>query len=259
MKQLLTVLIPTSPIPSHPDTAILDETIKNIRQYTDAEIILMVDGVHESLQHRAREYEQYVKNVTKKKDAGDYGAMTILINGTHTHQAAMTRYALDHFVKTPLIMFCEHDTSPIGDIPLDDLCFLIDLHGLINCIRFNIFEQIPNEHKYLMIDKEPQFAQAGYAQYGKEDKKVTAWLTRTIQWSQRPHIAKTGWYRSILHKYFKPGQVTMIEDVMHSVVQTEYDMRKEDIFGLAIYTPEGNQLRSYHSDGRGLDVKIIEG
>jgi hypothetical protein len=46
---------------------------------------------------------------------------------------------------------------------------------------------------------------------------------------------------------------------MHSVVQTEYERLGKDTFGLAIYTPEGNQLRSYHSDARGTDEKIITG
>jgi len=41
------------------------------------------------------------------------------------------------------------------------------------------------------------------------------------------------------------------------VVQVEYDKRGRDTFGLAIYTPTGNQLRSFHMDGRGDDLKII--
>ena len=55
----ITVVIPTSPIPSHPSTDILDETIFNTRQYTGARIIIMFDGVHESLAHRKEDYENY--------------------------------------------------------------------------------------------------------------------------------------------------------------------------------------------------------
>lgn len=237
----LTVLIPTSPIPSHPSTAILDETISNIRKYTDAKIIIMFDGVHESLESRREAYEEYYSVVFMKKEL--YGNCTIVRFPEHNHQSMMTRYVLCNLVKTPLVMFCEHDTSPIGDIPFEDICNWIESSGNINCIRFNIFEKTPAEHDYLML---------GYASF----RGVMA--RKTIQWSQRPHIAKTEWYIKILETYFKDqNQRSMIEDVMHSVVQTAYEAQGQDTFGLAIYTPEGNQLRSYHSDGRGQDEKII--
>lgn len=256
MRKDLTVLIPTSPIPSHPSTAILDETIANIRKYTDARIIIMCDGVHESLRHREEDYKQYRMKVLEKELAGDYGDCFTYIFSDHKHQAMMTKFLLDNFVKTPLIMFCEHDTSPIGEIPFNDICELVATKdGIIDCLRFNIFHKIPDEHQYLMLDKEPIM----YHQRIKGG--VTECLincVRTIQWSQRPHIAKTDWYRKILATWFPEGKRTMIEDVMHSVVQVQYEQHGIDTFGLAIYTPEGNQLRSYHADGRGEDEKIIE-
>ena len=249
----LTVLIPTSPIPSHPSTGILDETIRNIRKYTDARIIILFDGVHASLLHRKDDYMKYIENVISNIDIGAYGECRImrfvddplfdLSQTTHRHQAKMTRAVLG-IINTSLTMFVEHDTSPIGDIPFKEICDIICTSDEINCVRFNIFDKIPDEHQYLMLGQ-------------KEYNGIP--LTRTIQWSQRPHIAKTNWYRDILSRYFQSDQRTMIEDVMHSIVQVEYNEKGEDAFGLAIYTPEGNQLRSYHSDGRGSDEKIITG
>lgn len=248
MNDNITVLIPTSPIPSHPSTAILDETIANIRKYTNAEILIMFDGVHESLKHRTDDYHEYRSNVFKNINDGKYGRVDCYHATSHMHQAWMTRDVLQR-VKTPLIMFCEHDTSPIGKIPFDKLLSILESKTLwINCIRFNIFEQIPKEHEYLMLDRE---------QFGIGEEEI--FLTRTIQWSQRPHIAKTNWYRGIVAEFFRPDEKSMIEDVMHSVVQTQYHDIGYDTFGLNIYTPEGNQLRSYHSDGRGSDEKIITG
>jgi hypothetical protein len=247
MSNNITVLIPTSPIPSHPSTAILDETIANIRKYTDAEIIIMQDGVHESLQHRLLDYQKYCSIVNKRMHDGSYGNCRVIPFPEHNHQSMMTRYVLCNLVKTPLVMFCEHDTSPIGDIPFDDICQLIGV--TLNCVRFNIFHEIPDEHRYLMLGK---------TEVVLNDPIRRHFFERTIQWSQRPHIAKTEWYIKILETYFKDqNQRSMIEDVMHSVVQTAYEAQGQDTFGLAIYTPEGNQLRSYHSDGRGDDQKII--
>lgn len=248
MKDLLTVLIPTSPIPSHPSTAILDETISNIRKYTDAKIVIMFDGVHESLKHREDDYVLYISRVTRNVSDGKYGYCTYRIADGHEHQAIMTDEALLQHVVTPLILFCEHDASPIGDIPFDKLCWaLMGDDRTVNYIRFNIFEEIPKEHQYLMLDRD---------QYGIGEDEF--FLTHTIQWSQRPHLAKADWYRGIIADFFEPTYKGMIEDVMHGVVQTAYNESGRDLFGLTIFTPEGNQLRSYHSDGRGSDEKIIK-
>lgn len=254
MNNQLTVLIPTSPIPSHPSTSIIDETILNIRKYTDAKIIIMCDGVHSSLEHRTAAYKQYIYQLQTKMSS--YGDCEIVIHDTHKHQAIMTREVLAD-VKTPLVMFCEHDTSPIGGIPFESICDLVSHeNGIINCLRFNIFHEILDEHQYLMIDKKPTV----YHEVIHGEKTILRIkCVRTIQWSQRPHIAKTKWYRNILWDHFQRDKRTMIEDVMHGIVQEKFKSLGYDTFGLAIYTPEGNQLRSYHSDARGTDTKIIEG
>lgn len=239
---MITIVMPTSPIPSHPSTELIDDSISKIRQYTDAKIIIMFDGVHESLEHRRYEYENYKTLVTSRIDNGHYGDCKRVVFEAHHHQAMMTRKTLD-FVETPLIMFCEHDCAPIMEIPFTEICDLIATDNSINYMRFNIFQMILPEHLDLMI--------------GVGEKNGIK-FTRTIQWSQRPHIAKTDWYRKILENHFAPTHKTMIEDVMHSVVQVDYHTTGKDNFGLTIYTPEGNQLRSYHSDARGSDTKIIE-
>jgi hypothetical protein len=244
----LTILIPTSPIPSHPSTDIIDETIHNIRQYTDAKIIIMVDGIHPSLEHRRDDYKKYYMNLLERADSGAYGECWLHSFPEHNHQSMMTRYVLNNIVKTDLVMFCEHDTSPIGDIPFDGLCEFVRSSATINQLRFNIFHEILEEHQYLMIDKEPKVWKTEHGEFR---------IVRTMQWSQRPHIAKTLWYKNIIEIYF-PEKRSMIEDVMHSVVIEDNKLRGHDIFGLAIYAPEGNQLRSYHSDGRKTDEKIIE-
>jgi hypothetical protein len=245
MNNQLTILIPTSPIPRHPSTAILDETIANLRMYTDAKIIILFDGIHSSLSHREQDYKNYLEAVGAKMYNKEYGDCEARLFVEHTHQAMMVKEVLKEII-TPLIFFVEHDCSPIGDIPFKEICDLVEKSYEINYVRFNIFHETPKDHDYLMLDKEPV-----------EIEGVR--LVRTIQFSARPNIAKTNWYRNILYDYFKPGQKSMIEDVMHSVVIEKYKFYGGDIMGLAVYAPIGNQLRSYHSDGRGSDTKIIDG
>ena len=239
MKDKLTILIPTSPIPSHPSTRVLDETIDKLWEYPelrDCKIIIMLDGIHESLEHRKSDYEGFKNNINRTSN------IVTIDYGEHTHQAEMTKKAISDHVKTPLVMFVEHDTSPIGEIPFERICEMVIHSNDINYIRFHIFDRILEEHEHLMIGKEFQ---------------MDVPFVRTIQWSQRPHIAKTEWYKDILSRFFH-GDKTMIEDVMHSIVQESYFKEQEDHFGLGIYAPDGNMLRSYHSDARGDDKKIID-
>ena len=203
----------------------------------------MFDGTHESLLHRQDDYFVYRMAVIEKIEAHKYGYCTYIDFREHTHQAKMTRFVMDYYVDTPLIMFCEHDTSPIGDIPFSQICKLVEHSPTINYMRFNIFHEILPEHRDLMIAE------------GDDNNGIK--YTKTIQWSQRPHIAKSSFYRQILENHFGKEHKTMIEDVMHSVVQDAWHRDKVDM-GLTIYTPDGNQLRSYHADGRGQDEKIIE-
>lgn len=246
MSSQLTILIPTSPIPAHPSTLVLDECIYNLRKFTDAKIIIMADGVHESLKHREADYRHYISNVQRKIGDSDYGDCKIEIFEHHTHQARMTWHALVE-IETPLVMFVEHDTyiaETHGKIPFQEICDMVEGCGTVNCIRFNIFDRVLDEHGYLMLGP---------------DTACGIPIQRTIQWSQRPHIARTEWYMDVLRNHFRNDEKTMIEDVMHGVVQDDYAKTGVDNFHLAIYTPEGNQLRSYHSDARGSDEKIITG
>lgn len=242
----ITTIIPTSPIPSHPSVEIIEETIFNTRKYTDGQIVIMFDGVHGSLEHRTADYNTYKREMLKNISEEKYGNCIPVIFNEHSHQSLMIRVVLNNFVKTNLIMFTEHDCSAIGEIPFDDICALVSCSQEINYIRFHIFDKLLKEHAYLLLDKKP-ITVRGIP------------LVRTLQFSARPHIAKTEWYRQILKRYFKSDYKGMIEDVIHGIVPSKYEEYKMDIFGLAIYTPEGNLLRSYHSDGRGDDEKIIEG
>ena len=55
----LTVVMPTSPIPSHPSLAIIDQTIHSIRERTSAEILVMCDGFRFEQQSYREPYTQY--------------------------------------------------------------------------------------------------------------------------------------------------------------------------------------------------------
>lgn len=223
------VVIPVSPIPSHPSTDIIDETIMSIRAHTDAPILVTIDGIREEQQHMAEKYREFTRQFIWKCNF-EYTDVLPVIFSQHTHQVGMMRQVLKN-VDMQFVLYVEHDTplTPDRELPLED-CKRWIVGGQTNLIRFHFEAHIPEPHKHLM----------GSMVHGG------APLLKTNQWSQRPHIASTEYYRRILESNFSPEANTFIEDRMHSVCQVEPWIDHK----LTIYHPSGDIKRSYHLDGR---------
>lgn len=230
----VTVLMPTSPIESHPSTLILDQTVASIEErLPGVEIFLLIDGIRAEQQNYSQRYLDYVETVLEW--CRHRPNITPMLFPRHSHQVEMTRRALAE-VRTPTVLFVEHDTPLDGDLPVAQI--LDSIEGCpIDLVRLHHETEIPSEHDYLM---------AGHAVL---DSGLPVMTTR--QWSQRPHFASTRWYRDRLAESFPSGYVGMIEDRLHGVVQSEPWER----WRLGIYHPDGPIKRSGHLDGRGSDEK----
>lgn len=234
-KERVTAIIPVSPIKSHPSTEILEATIDSIRHHLpEAEILITFDGVRREQEKMRKDYEEFTRKAlflcNTKWNA------TPFIFKKHTHQVGMARVVLEH-VKTPVILYMEQDTPLVTDysIEWDYLMAKITLCEA-NIIRFHFEARIPDEHKHLII--------------GEPENK----LLKTVQWSQRPHLASADFYKYMLEKNFSEKAKCFIEDKIHSVVQLDYanmGFRGWDLWKLFIYYPdEQNIKRSLNNDGR---------
>lgn len=241
LADLITVVIPTSPIPSHPSLAVLNETLDSLEErLPGCEIIIAADGVRPEQEHLRGRYEEYLRAMLRSLAFDRRNAVPLLLEGWG-HQANTTKAALE-LVRTPLVLFVEHDCPLLGEIPFEEIGDLI-LAGEANVIRFSHEAGILDLHRHLMLDEEP-----------REISGVP--LTATIQWSQRPHLALTTFYRQIIRRYFGAESRTMIEDVMHGVVQRAHVDGGWGMFRLFIYTPPGDIKRSTTSDGRRDEPKF---
>lgn len=246
ISDLITVIVTTSPIPSHPATDILDTTIDSVRaqpQLLEAEVLVAADGVHPDLQHRAGDYARFLHRLAWQASTGRHGNLLPLLAPEWRHQALTVAAALEH-VDTPLVLVMEHDTPLVGDIDWDGLGKAL-LSSQAHVIRLHHEAGILPDHEYLMIDEAPETV-CGVP------------LLRTAQWSQRPHLASTDFYRSLLSTYFGPDARTMIEDCVFGVVANAYDQEGVDgwdQFRVWIYAPDGDMKRSTHLDGRAGDPK----
>jgi hypothetical protein len=244
---LITVLIPTSPIPSHPSPAVIAETIASVRaQLPHAEILIMCDRPNPTAEHRRDAYDAYVYELTRLCREQWTGVLPVVFD-EHLHQSGMTSRALD-MVTTPLILFVEHDTPIYGRIDWPGLTAAVT-SGDAGVIRLHHEAIIHPEHAHLMLGGPSPVGPAGVS------------LIPTQQWSQRPHLADTSLYRMLLAEHLA-GRRMMVEDVMHGVVQDHwgsYGMAGWRRWRLHIYAPddttEHGLKRSWHTDGRGTDPK----
>jgi hypothetical protein len=188
----------------------------------------MCDGVRPEQQDLTDAYNEYLRRVVWKA-MHHWDQVYPVIMGQFVHQAEATRRTLDR-VYTPLVLFVEHDTPLIGDIPFGQLGDAVKAENLI--IRLHHEAAVHPEHVHLNAG--PLRTAAGVP------------IQPTVQWSQRPHLAQTDKYRHLIATYFTPESRTFIEDKMHGVAH--YD-RWED-WRLALYHPEGDIKRSTHTDGR---------
>ena len=237
---MITIVVPVSPIKSHPDTAVLEETITSIRAlFPVAEIFLTFDGVRPEQEDRRADYEQFIHRALWLADHV-WGNVVPFIFDTHEHQSGMMRHIIDKIDST-LLMYVEQDTPLVVDEPTDfDAIsqFIVDGHS--NVVRLYHEGVMPEEHFHLM--------------HGRTDSFI-----ETSQWSQRPHIASTAYYRRILESHFTQDAKCFLEDRMYGILE-----EAEHIDGyhgwlqhrIHIYDPgNGNMKRSYHTDGRAGEAK----
>lgn len=243
--QSISVLISASPIPSMPDTAVIDETVASIRAHLpSARLVLLCDGVRDDDQDLTADYDDWQIELSGRVIAGKPPWNNVYMRSFDewTHQAGMYRWALER-VETPLVLMVEADTPltmpDVGPIPWEPICALLESDQL-DSIRFNHEASILVPHQHLALDSDP-IDMGGVP------------VTRTVQFSARPHVARTLWYRRILTDHFPESARSFVEDQMHGVVQDAWAAHGMDGWGryrLAVYTPDGSHVRSRHLDGR---------
>lgn len=230
---LISVVIPISPIPSNPDTKIIMETIQSIRHHLDCPIYLTFDGVRKEQIDMLPSYQEYTRSILWQ--LRQYKNVYPIIFYDHLHQVGLMREVIK-LIQTPLLLYVEQDTPLVIDevIEWDKINNFI-MSGESNLVRLHFEGVIPKDHESLMI--------------GKPDKG----FLKTVQWSQRPHIASTAFYKRILETYFTENANCFIEDLIHGKLMEDwinYGMQGWNQWRVHIYHPKGHIKRSYNLDGR---------
>jgi hypothetical protein len=234
-KNDITIILATSVLPSHPDTHIIDETIRCIRvHFPKNEIIMQIDGLRQEQMDREKDYNEY-KNKILWKCLHEYNNVLPIVFDKHSHQSTMMRNTIDE-IQTSGLLYVEGDAplTPDAEIDWQKCCDLL-AYEKANTVRFHHEASIPEPHNHLM--------------FGLEDG-----FMKTSQWSQRPHLSKVSYYKDIILPPLEDK--AFIEDKTHGRLQDDISPNGEfsedgwNKHKLWIYHPEGNIKRSYHLDGR---------
>lgn len=251
LEPAVTVVMVTSPTASDPALDTIDRTLRSVRAFDElagCRVIIGCDGIRP--EQRATLGAAYASKLGALVEYARLNQVEVGRLAGWGHQANVVRAILEK-VTTDLILFMEHDTPLLG-APIDWTGCVRALTALdwtepaLHSIRFHHESQVLPDHAHLMIDTQPWPA-------------VDVPVLRTAQWSQRPHLARTDWYRQLIGAYFAPSSRTMVEDVMHGVC--DYWWRTARTFGwhqhrLALYAdPDPTLQRSDHLDGRAGDRK----
>lgn len=236
---MITVVVPVSPIKSHPNIDVLTETVESVRHHLpSAEIFLTFDGVRPEQEDRRADYEEAIRR-TLWTAALKWGACVPYIFDEHLHQVGMLRRVIDE-IRTPLMLWVEQDTPLVTDelIAWEAITDYL-MAGEADSVRFAHEAMVHPEHAHMTVGLDGLFM-------------------RTCQFSARPHVATVAYYRRILESHFSPDARCFTEDVMHSVCHEAYKL--DGIRGwrqhkLTLYHPSGNIKRSYHTDGRAGEAK----
>lgn len=231
----ITVVIPTSVLPSHPSLEIIEETLATIRVHLPtSEIILQIDGLRDEQADRKADYDEYKTRILWNcLHHPDYKNILPVVFDKHSHQSTMMRETID-LIKTPLILYVEGDAPLTPDMSIDwQKCIDFIINGEANTIRFHHEGVIPREHEGLMLGEKDGFM-------------------RTVQWSQRPHLSSVLYYAQCVLPTLKKDY--FIEDTYHGTVMNDwhdYGKIGWNKHRLWIYYPNPDNIkRSYHLDGR---------
>ena len=247
-ENVITVVMSSSAIPSHPSTEIVDKVLAGIQFHLPGvKTILMCDGIrtpeHEGRRAAYEDYKSRMRVHSNVKLVEWYDSV---------QQAFMTREVL-RYVTTPLVLWNEHDYL-ITPSPIDwEGIINVIQQGIANVVRFHNLETIHPLHQHLILDGVFEGADGHHG--GEQVKPIPIVcgvpLLRTSQFWGCPFLTTTKWFREQMEdtRKFSANTYCEIEPALYTWVNTNPDEYK-----VFIYAPsEPSMRRSQHLGGRGHD------
>lgn len=194
-KNGVSLIVVTSPIPSHPDTTLIDIAIESVLKmnYPFSEMIISYDKDRKN----TSSYKTYKKNMKSK-----YPQFKHLELDKHGHFIGTFHNALNH-CKTKYFFLLQHDISLVGKFPIQE------------CLETKVDWNIIATHHFKPEECEKDIPKSTHwfpIMKKTKDKN----LLKTYGWSERIFLSRRDWMMDKLHEYYHKGKtVNFIESIFH--------------------------------------------
>lgn len=266
MNQLLTVIVQTSPIPSHPSTALLEALFRSFDRVDglrECRILIVADGCEaisaqeqEGLKRgkvtsdSANRYQQHLKrlkscmdNVPFGASAVEQGSVELLILDERHGSAKAIEYVVNTKIHTPFVMIAQHDNFFVANVPLRFILSAMEHNpSWLKAVHFqatattNYVDKVKRRYG---LDIQPRVAD-----------NLEYPLIPLVFWFGRTHVARTDYYRDfVLNRKLQTGD--HLEELLG-------ETQLKDILknGMAVHALYGNYVLNqgkevlYHLSGR---------
>jgi hypothetical protein len=224
---LLTIIITSSFIPSHPEIKIIQETIESLQ------LINMPSGTEIILAHDYNNHINYIKYFKKLNEyIKSYSNIKIVERKYHGHLTGNIRNALQ-YVNSKYILVIQHDLPFIRKFDIQKIIYDMEENDNIKHVRFNKRRNI----------------KAGFDAlndlFGLQVKQINYTYTRTPGWSDNNHLCLTGYYTDIVMKECCDG--IAMETYLQSKNKNEEIHKK---YGTYLFGELNHPQVIKHTDGR---------
>ena len=198
-KEGVTLIVVTSPIPTHPNTELIDVAIESVLKmnYSFSEMIISYDKDRKNTSG----YKTYKKRMKDK-----YPKFKHLELDKHGHFIGTLHNALNN-CKTKHFFLLQHDIKLEGNFPIDQC-----LKSPLGDKSWNIIAT----HHFAPSIKKPDPTHWFPIMKKTKDKN----LLKSYGWSERIFLSRRDWMMDKIHEYYHKG---MTSNFIESIFHKEFD------------------------------------
>jgi hypothetical protein len=235
LKNYITVITTTTYNKKSPSTEIIEESINSFIDrtgFSDFRHLIYYDKYRDS--KLMDKYQENLENLKDKyKNVEVYTCKDV-------HGLGGGFIYLFNKVKTPYIIFIEHDWLFLKDIDLETVINVMEKYNYVNYIRFNKRKTV-----HTNLDNKLE----------EEDRIKELPLTRVWNFFGNPFIARTSFIKEMCLRHFKEnagkrglgGEITPLIQNDAKEIGWEESHKK---WGTYIYGEKGHEKMIWHIDGR---------
>jgi len=215
-----TLIIVTSPIPSHPSTDLIDEAIESVMQmnYKFQDVIISYDCPPKK--KHIPSYETYKSKMKEK-----YPKFKHLEMKDHGHFIGSFYNALSH-TKTKYFMMLQHDIKLVGNLPIDDL-LKMKLNWNILATH-HVTDGLNKTHWYPIIEKKNKY------------------VDKTWGWSERIFLSKRDFFLKQIYDCYHTGRTKNFMDTIFYKEFKKLYQTTEKIKEYKKINPSKEQMKEYN-------------